>query len=923
MASPWLKWQVIICMISSCVWDRVVGQIRYSIPEELKHGAFVGNIADDLGLNVRELSARRFRIVPGANTQFLEVNLENGVLFVNEKMDREQLCELSPSCFLHLEIVIENPLELYRVEVEILDVNDNSPGFPWREFRLEIAESVALGARFPLESAHDPDVGTNSLQTYRLSPNPYFSLEVQTRSERSKFPVLVLDMPLDRESQGLHQLVLTALDGGFPERSGTALLTVVVLDVNDNAPVFDQAVYTVCLVENAPRNTLVIKLNATDFDQGSNGEVTYSFSHHAPVRLRQLFRVEPRTGEIRVQGVVDYEEASVYEIYIQAKDNGPHTAAVHCTVVVEVIDVNDNAPEVTLTSVSSPVREDALPGTVIALISVSDRDSGANGKTSCRIPAHVPFKLQSSFKNYYTLVTSERLDRESVLEYNVSLTVTDSGSPPLSTVKTIPVKVSDVNDNAPRFAHPSYTVYLMENNAPGASICSVSALDPDLEQNAYVSYCILNSKIRGTPISTYVSINLNTGNLYALRSFDYEQLKKFQVWVQAWDAGFPSLHNNVTVNVIILDQNDNAPAIVSPLPLNGSAERVPRSADPGYPVAKVTAVDADSGQNSRLSYQLYRATEPGLFSIGPFTGEIRTSRRFEEHDSRQQRLVVHVIDHGKPPLSSSVTINVFIVDSLPEDISDLSEGPQGIEYFSEFNLYLIVSLGSISFVFLVAIIALISIKCHRGSRHGTLGRRCSLSASCCCCCCLRRKPSRAVLNNSHTNFQLPPSVKGPPSCMEVGGSGSLSQTYCYKVCLSPESAKTDLMFLKPYSSPTPAAGANSKLAQPYVSAWRRQISGGTNGTTNGSSEATCNLHCHVLNETSHNGGNQLLKQRLQIFSTNYSNHNGIIIRQYPRSGQSRSVCEVWTIWNHDQAIERTYNIMRCVPCLPSSRPING
>ncbi|XP_078405891.1 protocadherin-10-like [Cetorhinus maximus] len=837
--STWLKWQVLILIISTCVWDLITGQIRYSIPEELKHGAFVGNIADDLGLDVRELSARRFHIVPGPNTQYLEVNLENGVLFVNEKMDREQLCDLSFSCFLHLEIVIESPLELYRVEVEILDVNDNSPSFPWREFRLEIAESVALGARFPLENAYDPDVGTNSLQSYRLSPNQYFTLEVQTRSERSKFPVLVLERSLDREDQAVHQMVLTALDGGLPERSGTALVIITVLDVNDNAPVFDQAVYTVCLVENAPRNTLVIKLNATDLDQGSHGEVTYSFSNHAPARLRQLFRVEPQTGEIRVKGVVDYEEARVYEIYVQAKDKGLYTAAVHCTVVVEIIDVNDNAPEVILTSVSSPVREDALPGTVIALISVTDRDSGENGKTRCHVPAHLPFKLQSSFKNYYTLVTTDRLDRESVLEYNVSLTVTDSGSPPLSTVKTIPVKVSDVNDNAPRFAHPSYTVYLMENNAPGASICSVSALDPDLDQNAYVSYCILESKIRGTPISTYVSINLNTGNLYALRSFDYEQLKNFEVLVQAQDAGFPSLHNNVTVKVIILDQNDNAPEIVSPLPPNGSAEMVPRSADPGYVVAKVSAVDADSGQNSRLSYQLFRATDPALFSIAPFTGEIRTSRRFEEHDAPKQRLVVHVMDNGKPPLSTSVTINVLIVDSVPETFSDLTERPQNIEYFSDFNLYLIVSLGSVSFVFLVAIIALVSIKCHK-DRHGTLGHRCPLSTCCSrgrASCCLRREPSGDVLNNSHTNFPVPPSVKAPPSCMEVGGSRSLSQTYCYKVCLSPESAKTDLMFLKPYS-PSTAAGNNVKPANPYVTGWRRQISDGANLGSNGSSEVS-------------------------------------------------------------------------------------
>uniref|UniRef100_A0A667WWB3 Si:ch73-233f7.1 n=1 Tax=Myripristis murdjan TaxID=586833 RepID=A0A667WWB3_9TELE len=507
--------------------DLVLAQIRYSIPEELEHGAFVGNIAEDLGLDVAKLSARRFRIVSGAKKQYLEVNLENGILFVNEKIDREELCERSPSCFLHLQVVIENPLELYRVEVEILDVNDNSPSFPWSEFNLDITESAAPGSRFPLESAQDQDVGTNSLRSYQLSANQHFVLNIQTRNDGSKFAELVLDTPLDREQQKKHEMVLTAYDGGSPERSGTALITITVLDANDNVPVFDRSVYRASLVENAPRGTLVLKLNATDLDEGSNGEVTYAFSGHAPLKVRELFSVDPYTGEIRVKGVVDYEKASVYELYVQAKDRGPSAVAVHSKVLVDILDVNDNAPEVILTSVSTPVQEDAPPGTVIAVISVMDRDSGENGNVDCQIPSNVPFQLHSSFKNYYTLVTSEFLDREAVSEYNITLTARDLGSPSLSTKKTI----------------------LVQNNAPGASICSVTAFDPDSNQNAYLSYSILEGQIQGMPVSTYVSINSDNGNIYALRSFDYEQLRNFQIQVQAQDAGFPPLSSNVTVNV--------------------------------------------------------------------------------------------------------------------------------------------------------------------------------------------------------------------------------------------------------------------------------------------------------------------------------------------------------------------------------------
>uniref|UniRef100_A0A3Q0SER2 Protocadherin gamma-C3 n=1 Tax=Amphilophus citrinellus TaxID=61819 RepID=A0A3Q0SER2_AMPCI len=773
---------VICLLLCACVVDLVLAQIRYSIPEELEHGAFVGNIAEDLGLDVAKLSARRFRIVSGAKKQYLEVNLENGILFVNEKIDREELCERSPNCFLHLQVVIENPLELYRVEVEILDVNDNSPSFPWSEFNLDITESAAPGSRFPLESAQDQDVGTNSLRSYQLSANEHFVLNIQTRNDGSKFAELVLDTPLDREQQKKHEMVLTAYDGGSPERSGTALITITVLDANDNVPVFDRAVYRASLVENAPRGTLVLKLNATDLDEGSNGEVTYAFSGHAPLKVRELFSVDPYMGEIRVKGIVDYEKASVYELYVQAKDRGPSAVAVHGKVLVDILDVNDNAPEVILTSVSTPVQEDAPPGTVIAVISVMDRDSGENGNVDCQIPNNVPFQLHSSFKNYYTLVTSEFLDRETVSEYNITLTARDLGSPSLSTRKNILVQVSDINDNPPRFSQPSYTVYVTENNAPGASICSVTAFDPDSNQNAYLSYSILEGQIQGMPVSTYVSINSDNGNIYALRSFDYEQLRNFQILVQAQDAGFPPLASNVTVNVFVLDQNDNAPVIVSPLPKNGTVatEVVPRSVDAGYLVTKITAIDADAGQNSRLSYQVLQATDPGLFSVALYTGEIRTIRRLVEKDATRQRLVILVKDNGQPPLSATVSIVLTVVDSVPESLSDFGDLTLSPQPPSNLALYLIVSLSTISLIFLVAIIV--------GYNLPPL--------SCCCC-----------------------------------GGFHLSHSYCYKVCLTPESAKSDFMFLKPCSPSSTPRNNEAKSAENSWNAQSRSASVNNGATT--------------------------------------------------------------------------------------------
>ncbi|MCJ8735737.1 hypothetical protein PDJAM_G00250990 [Pangasius djambal] len=823
--SAWSAFRLLMCM---CALGRVLAQIRYSVLEEREHGAFVGNIAEDLGLDVARLSARRFRIVSGARKQYLEVNLENGILFVNEKIDREELCEQSPVCFLHLQVVIENPLELYRVEVEIIDVNDNAPSFPWSEFNLEITESAAPGSRFPLESAQDLDAGSNSLRSYLLSANQHFVLDVQTRNDGSKFAELVLESPLDREKQKMHEMVLTAVDGGSPLRSGTAQIMVTVLDANDNVPVFDRSVYRVSLVENAPRGTLVLKLNATDLDEGSNGEIVYSFSGHAPLKVRELFSVDSFSGEIRVKGIVDYEKASVYELYVQAKDKGPSAVAVHCKVLVDILDVNDNAPEVILTSVSTPVQEDAPPGTVIAVISVMDRDSGENGAVDCQIPSHVPFRLHSSFKNYYTLATSEFLDRESVAEYNITLTARDLGSPPLSTGKTIHVLVSDVNDNPPRFLQPSYTVYVTENNAPGASICSVSAVDPDSNQNAYLSYSILEGQIRGMPVSTYVSINSDNGNIYALRSFDYEQLRNFQIRVQARDAGFPPLSGNVTVSVFVLDQNDNAPLVVSPLPKNGTAatETVPRSADAGYLVAKITALDADAGQNSRLSYQVLHATDPGLFSIALYTGEIRTIRRFVDKDATRHRLVILVKDNGQPSLSATVSLILTLVDGVPESLSDLDDHTLSRRAPSNLALYLIVSLSVVSLIFLVAIIVLAALKCYKD-------RDCpggfDLSSIGAACCTLESEPPSEACKKSNLNVQISTGTKVPTNCVE-SSAGTTAQNYCYKVCLTPESAKSDFMFMKSYSPSTPR---NNAAKEAENLAWSSQSRGpsANNGAT--------------------------------------------------------------------------------------------
>ncbi|XP_019739446.1 protocadherin gamma-C5-like [Hippocampus comes] len=588
----------------SLLWSTIDGQSRFSIPEELKRGSVVGNLAKDLGLVVSELHRRKLRITSETGKQYFSVDLGKGDLLVTDRIDREELCGQRAACLLPIELVIDNPLQLHRVEIEILDTNDNSPSFLTKEKILKIAEQFNPGARFPLESAQDPDVGPNSVRSYVISKNDNFKLAVKTHKDGRKIPELVLEKPLDRETLPVHHLILTAVDGGDPARSGTSQITITVLDNNDNAPQFERQLYEANISEKASPGAQILQVKATDADEGLNGQVEYSFAEQTSEEILLLFNIESATGDITVKGDLDHEMSSLHRFDITAKDKGNPKMEGHSGVEIKIIDVNDNAPEIIVTSLTSPVPEDAARGTVIALISTRDPDSKENGKVTLRLPSESHFKLNSSVSNHYSLVTNGPLDREINDQYSVEISATDYGKPPLSSAKTIVVKLLDVNDNPPVFSQPRYTIYVKENSAPGQILCSVSASDPDAGENAKVSYSIVDSKVDDVSVSSYVYVNSENGSIYSMHSFDYEKVKVFRVQVEAKDQGSPSLSSNATVHVFILDQNDNAPAVIYPSPHAASHLRVPRSAKAGHLLTKVTAVDADSGHNAWISYKV-------------------------------------------------------------------------------------------------------------------------------------------------------------------------------------------------------------------------------------------------------------------------------------------------------------------------------
>uniref|UniRef100_A0A672SB00 Protocadherin 2 alpha a 15 n=1 Tax=Sinocyclocheilus grahami TaxID=75366 RepID=A0A672SB00_SINGR len=679
-----LAFIAVAMLFGRAVW----AQIRYSISEEQKDGAAVGNIAKDLGIDHRTLKERGFRIVSTSGESMFSLNQNDGVLYVNGKIDREDVCERSIQCLINLKIALENPLEIHYVIVEILDVNDHSPLFPENEKRLEIGESALPGARYPLQAARDPDSGSNSVQTYKLSHNDNFRLEIKDREEDGKIPILILHKPLDREVTKNIKLVLTALDGGRPPKSGSIEIFVDVQDINDNVPVFTKEAYTITLNENAPVGTTIVQVNATDLDEGKNGEVVYAFGNNVNYNLRRLFEVNSITGEIILTDRLDFEMKDKYEIDIQASDKGIVPHATVKSVIIKIVDVNDNAPEIEVTSFSNAIPEDSRPGTTVALISVTDLDSGETVLPGARFQlqaARDPDSGSNSVQTYKlshtdyfrieiidrdedgkapVLVLQKPLDREITKSMKLQMTALDGGRPPKSGTMDIVIDVLDINDNAPDFTKATYTVTLNENAHVGTVALRVNATDLDEGQNGEVVYSLghnVNYKLR-----KLFDVNPITGEIIVTGLLDFEIKDKYQIDIQASDKGIVPLTTDQIITIKIADINDNPPQIE----VTSFSSAIPEDSKPGTTVALISVSDLDSEINGRVTCSF---PEDIPFKLMPSSQEntysLVTTSSLDRETISCYDITLEAKDAGQPPLSSvkSITVQVSDVnDNSPE-----------------------------------------------------------------------------------------------------------------------------------------------------------------------------------------------------------------------------------------------------------------
>nr|XP_019594563.1 PREDICTED: protocadherin beta-4-like [Rhinolophus sinicus] len=617
--------------------------ICYSVLEETESGSVVAHLTKDLGLGIGELAARSARVVSDDDKQRLQLDRQTGDLVLREKLDREELCGSTEPCVLHFQVLLETPVQFFEGELSIQDINDHSPVFLTREMLLKIPENSQPGTIFPLKSAQDLDVGSNGLQQYTISPSSHFHVLTRNHGEGKKYPDLVQDKALDREEQPEFSLTLVALDGGAPPRSGTIAVRVLIIDVNDNVPEFVHTPYEVQILENSPLDSPILSVFARDADAGNFGSVSYSL-FQASDEIKQTFSIDEVTGEIRLTKELDFEQIKSYHVEIEATDGGGLSGK--GTVFVEVVDVNDNAPELTISSLTSSIPENA-PETVVSIFRIRDRDSGDNGKTTCSIPDNLPFILKLTFKNFYTLVTEGPLDRESRAEYNITITVSDLGTPRLKTQHNI-----TAGSEAIRYSIP-------EETESGSFVANL-AKDLGLRVGELATR---GARIHYKGNKQLLQLDMRTGNLLVYEKLDREVLcgatdpciLQFQL----------SLENPVQffqADLQLTDINDHSPEFLD----REMLLKIPEIVQPGTVFPLKIAQDFDIGSNTVQNYTISPNSHFHVVTHNRGGGrkfpELVLDKALDREEQPELSLTLTALDGGAPPRSGTTAVRIEVVD---------------------------------------------------------------------------------------------------------------------------------------------------------------------------------------------------------------------------------------------------------------------
>lgn len=642
--------------------------IQFNIDEELPSGYTVGSIANKSKpfLNYNETSLLYNFLPPtDANTLF-SINDQTGIIFTSVVIDRERVCEYDSVCKIEFDVAVSSSdrqfFQIVSVQIFVNDKNDNAPLFPVDVYHLNISEGSSSGS-YSLQQAIDKDTGANnSIQNYSLLLNSdsegYFWLNTQKNLDGTFLLKLVLQKTLDREVKDTYNVEVIAKDGGNPPKTGILNVVVHVLDINDNAPEFTQQTYNVSVKENLAAMETILSLSAKDKDIGENARVTYRISEFQKDKaaLDEIFLVSAETGDLKVKSDLSAVSGMQFDFIVEAVDHGAEPLFSQAQVIVNIEDYGNNAPVVSVSYISTGntgfvnISENAKNTSFVAHVNVEDQDSGLNGQVDCEV-SNKHFAVVRMDKGFKVVVNAV-LDREVLNTYNLTVTCYDKGSPVMSGSAHFVVRITDFNDNKPKFVEETYTAKLSENNAGNEMLLKVSANDADEDKNAVVYYEV-DSDAKGRFI-----VDRMTGVLSANDIFDREKEPTITFHVLAIDNGTPALTGMTTVVITLEDENDNAPVFKKSVHGFTLLENQATGSD----VATLEAFDLDEGANAEFDF----AVDQDYLEQVPFVllpnGLLKANKQLDREERSRYDFVAVVTDRGDNHLSSLAHVTVIVED---------------------------------------------------------------------------------------------------------------------------------------------------------------------------------------------------------------------------------------------------------------------
>ncbi|GAB1604060.1 hypothetical protein Ahia01_000687300 [Argonauta hians] len=645
--------------------------LTYHVEEERSPGTYVADIAADSKLldNVKPSDQQliTFSQFKRKVAQLFNIT-KTGKLYTAQTLDAEELCTFNKECSRTVKVVVNKGMsvtKILKIKVIIQDINDHEPEFPMKEVNINFGENDRKGSKVSIPNAIDKDIGfENSFIQYKLKirNGEPFSLSVSKRADGISSLNIVLKESLDREIKDTYLLQVIAKDGGPPPKQGFLNINVTITDLNDNPPVFSKPLYNISIQSTHHKTKPVIVLSVTDADSGENGKVTFHFSPKTSDLARGTFYLNESNGMIFINKLSSLEKKNTYELFIEARDGGSPPISSIATVLVNVINQHNNPPSIDIDYVSSindntaTISEKIKVGSFIAYVMVTDNDVGQNGQVSCNIK-HDTFKLQSMGSKEYKIILNKPVDRETQGHYNIPVSCQDKGLPPLKSVKTLSIQVTDINDVQPEFTKDTFQFLTYENKDKDFPIGFVNATDPDLGSAGQLTYSLLHPQK-----STLPFVITSYGFISASKSLDREKqdVYKFEVFVK--DNGSPSLNDTANVVVEILDQNDNAPYFtfpsVDPYTLNVNYHPQSKS-----DITVLRASDGDSGNNAFLTYGIISGNAKQLFTMNSHSGALSFSRQVYLNDAGTYDIKFVVKDSGSPVQSSTTTVTLVLAVS--------------------------------------------------------------------------------------------------------------------------------------------------------------------------------------------------------------------------------------------------------------------